>query len=126
VPADGFYEWAGKTGDKQPYNVSRDGLFAFAGIWETAIGLDGGEADTVAILTTPSGADMRPVYAREPVVIEPEDYTLWLGADERDTAEINSLLHAAKKGTWTFRPVSKDVGNTRNDGPHLIEPATLL
>ena len=36
VPADGFYEWSGTKGSKQPYFIGLEGraLFAFAGLWE--------------------------------------------------------------------------------------------
>jgi putative SOS response-associated peptidase YedK len=36
IPADGFYEWAGTKGSKQPYFICIEdrALFAFAGLWE--------------------------------------------------------------------------------------------
>lgn len=125
VPADGFYEWKGEKGVKQPYCITRGGLFGFAGVWETAIGPDGGEADTVAILTTPAGPDLKPLYAREPIVVEPKHYDLWLSADERDTEMLQDLLHAADPGTWDFYRVGKAVGSPRNDGPELVKPQEI-
>lgn len=125
VPADGFYEWrAASDGVKQPYAITRsDGApFAFAGIWETACDPDGGEIDTLAILTTTSGPDLKPMHAREPVVIAQEHYGIWLEADERDTQMLSDLLTAAPEGAWSFQPVSKAVNSPRNDGPELIEP----
>lgn len=120
IPADGFYEWKGEKGDKQPYSIARGGLFAFGGLWETAIGPDGGEADTAAILTTAAGRDMRPLHAREPVVISPEHFDLWLTADERDIAYLDDLLGPAAAGTWAAHAVGKAVGSPRHDGPELI------
>lgn len=36
IPADGFYEWYGKKGQKQPVLIALPGgKFAFAGLWET-------------------------------------------------------------------------------------------
>jgi putative SOS response-associated peptidase YedK len=36
IPANGFYEWSGMAGSKQPYlfQVPSGELFAFAGLWE--------------------------------------------------------------------------------------------
>lgn len=37
VLADGFYEWNGERGHKQPYRVQRNdvGIYVYAGLWET-------------------------------------------------------------------------------------------
>lgn len=82
VPADGFYEWAKVGGGKQPYCIRRGAageLFAFAGVWETATDPDGGEIDTVAILTTAAGPDLKAFYHREPVAIAPEHFSFgWM------------------------------------------------
>src|SRR5436190_6615583 len=36
IPADGFYEWTGAKGKKQPYHFRLKGapVFAFAGLWD--------------------------------------------------------------------------------------------
>ena len=79
---------------KQPFRICREdgALFAFAGLWETATDPDGGEIDTAAILTTGPGPDMKALHNREPVVIAPEHYAIWLEADERDIDMLNDLL----------------------------------
>ena len=125
IPADGFYEW--KTlpaGGKQPFAIARrnGAMFAFAGIWEALCDPDGGEIDTAAILTTATGPDLRSLYHREPVVIAPEHFTLWLEGDERDLALLAPLLAPAPKATWAHHKVSTAVNAVRNDGPQLIEP----
>ncbi len=124
VPADGYYEWKTENRDKQPYCVRRSDkrLFAFAGIWETAVDISGGEIDTLALLTVEPAREMRSLHHREPVVIPPEDYARWLEADERDLDGITDLLTPGAAGCWNCYSVSKDVGSPRNDGPGLIEP----
>ncbi len=123
IPADGFYEWRSVDGAKQPYCIQRhdDALFAFAGIWETATDPDGGEIDTTAILTIASGTDLRTLHHREPVVIAPEHFSVWLEADERDIALLDDLLTPAPAGSWKYFAVSTAVGNVRHDGPELIK-----
>ena len=125
VPADGFYEWKGKAGAKQPFNIARGGLFGFAGLWETAVDADGGEIDTCAILTIEAGPDVKTLHSREPVVIAPDHYELWLTADERDLEFLDDLLRPAPKGTWLHYPVGKAVGSPRNDGPELLKEVAI-
>ncbi len=124
MPADGFYEWRGEAGARQPYYVRpADGrLIAFAAIWETAMADNGSEADTVAFLTVEAGPDLLHIHHREPVVIDRENYAQWLEADERDAHQLKPLLRARPKGFWRADPVSTAVNSPRNDGPDLIQP----
>jgi len=124
IPADGYYEWRVENGARQPYCIQHtdETLFAFGGIWETATDPDGGEIDTVAILTTAAGEQTKALHLREPVRIAPEHFALWLEADERDIAMLAPLLNAAPARTWRYFAVSKDLNSPRNDGPALIEP----
>lgn len=128
VPADGFYEWVAKGAAKQAYCIrpAEEGVFAFAGIWETALAPDGGEIDTAAILTTAAGPDLKAIHHREPVVISRRDAEQWLYADERDAGALAEMLTPAPRGAWHAYPVASDVNSVRNDGPHLIEPEGFL
>lgn len=121
VPADGFYEWRTEKGARQPYLIrpAAGGLFAFAGLWETAHDPDGGEIDTAAILTCEAGPDVAPLHNREPVVIQPADYRAWLEIDETDAPAAQRMIAAAPTGYWTHHPVSKAVNNARNEGEIL-------
>ena len=96
-----------------------------AAIWETAVDPDGGEIDTLAILTAPAGPDMRSLHSREPVVIAAESYKLWLEADERDAAALQGLLAPAPANFWSAWAVSTEVNSPRHDGPQLLEPAMV-
>ena len=124
APADGFYEWRTENGVRQPYCITAHDrtLFGFAALWETAHDPDGGEIDTVAILTTAAGPDLRALHHRAPVVIAPGDFELWLNADERDAGALGALMRPQPEGWWTHYPVSRAVSNARNEGAHLAEP----
>ena len=121
VPADGFYEWRTEDGARQPYLIrpKEDGVFAFAGLWESAIDPDGGEIDTAAIITATAGADIAPLHNREPVVIARENFARWLDPDETKSNDAQALLHAQPAGFWTYHAVSKAVNNARNEGETL-------
>jgi putative SOS response-associated peptidase YedK len=74
----------GKT--KQPYcfEVNEGELFAFAGLWETWKDPGGKMLETCSILTTTPNAVTSAVHDRMPVILDPDNYDLWLdpGCDE--------------------------------------------
>lgn len=121
LPADDFYEW--KAGSpKQPYAFTRgDGQpTVFAGLSERWQDAEGSVLHTATILTTEAGPDM-PFHHRQPVVLEPETWDIWLDKDVTGGDELVELLRPTASGTLVHRPVRRDVGNVRNDGPRLLE-----
>jgi putative SOS response-associated peptidase YedK len=121
VPADAFYEWQAAPGGKRPFAIARaDGtMLAFAGLWESWRAPEGEVLRTFTILTTAANDALRPLHDRMPVVIEPQDWPLWLG---ETAGEAEALLRpsAAPFRVW---PVSARVNNVRNDGPELLAEA---
>ena len=108
VVANGWYEWTGPKGAKQPFYFHRGGeLIAFAGAWENG---------TFSVITVPSNAEVRDVHPRMPVLAGTE----WL--EELDDPGIAALLQSAPDGSVELHPVDKAVGNVRNNGPELIRP----
>lgn len=123
VPADGFYEWQGKTPPKQPYfiHMSDDAPFAFAGIWERwRASPDAEPIDSFAILTTTPNELMRPIHDRMPVIVPEPDYGRWLDRT-RGASDIEDLLRPYDAGKMEAWPVGRQVNNVRNGGPTLIE-----
>ena len=121
VPADAFYEWQKRPGGtKQPYAIAReDGeIMALAGLWEGWKVPRGEILRTFAIITTDANAEMAALHDRMPVILEPEDWPLWLGEVEGDPA---SLLHPAPAHTLRAWPVSRAVNAPRNKGPDLLD-----
>jgi len=81
---------------------------------------------TCTIITTNAGADMVDVHDRMPVIIERPDFDLWLDPDQHDTDALAKLLLPAPKGSTLVRhPVDRAVNTPRNDGPMIIQQATL-
>ena len=124
IPANGFYEWGQAGSGKQPYFIClKDGrLFAIAGIWEHWESPDGEVIESCAILTTEANELMRSFHHRMPIIIDPENFDLWLDPAVTDREPIESLLAPYPSERLTFYPVSRRVDNPRNDQPSLIEP----
>lgn len=122
VPADGFYEWAKRPDGKQPFYIhASDGtLLAFAGLWERWTRPDDGEIiDSFTIVTTAANGRVRPLHDRMPVILAPEAVAHWL--DPASTPETASdLLGPCPDARLALHPVTRAVGNVRNEGPELI------
>ena len=116
IPVSGFYEW---TQDKQPYyfQLKNNKLFALAGLWES---WSNGEDELVSctIVTTKADREAAKIHHRMPVIIQPENYPLWLGElDER-----KQLLTLLPEIELNIYPVSKMVNSPKNDKSECIEP----
>ena len=121
IPADGFYEWTkDEAGNRLPWYIGRrdDAPFAFAGIWQ-----DWGQGEdrvsTCAIVTCDANAPMSTIHHRMPVVLEPDNWPLWLGEAGHGAA---TLMRPAPDDTLRFWRVDPKVNSNRAEGPELIEP----
>lgn len=127
IPADGFYEWQ-RTGDKkQPFffRMCDESPFGFAGLWERWEGEAGEAVNSCAILTTEANEVLRPMHDRMPVILHPEEYSLWLEGDARGRESLVELLRPYPAEEMVGYPVSPLVNNPRSRGPELIAERPL-
>lgn len=124
IPADGFYEWKGTKGTKQPVYITLpdEKPLGFAGLWE--VWDDKGKADeplyTCTIITTEASPSVKDIHHRMPVILKPEAFTDWIQADTPiDTLKEIISTHTHKD--LVFRPVSKAINSVRNNSADLIE-----
>jgi putative SOS response-associated peptidase YedK len=119
VPADAFYEWQVLPGGKQPYAIARrDGApLAFAGLWEGWRAPDGEVLRSYAIITTTANATLSMLHERMPVILEPDDWPLWLGETAGAPATLLRPAAADLVHAWAVDPA---VGNVRNNTPDLL------
>ena len=120
VLADGFYEWTGRRGSKQPYRIVRtDGEpFAFAGLWETW-GSNGGTLRTTTILTTAANETVGEIHDRMPVILERDEERGWLAAADPD--DLQSMLDPYPDAELEAYPVSTAVNDPSHDSPDVVE-----
>lgn len=120
VPASGFFEWQTEAGQKLPwYFTRRDGApMAFAALWQRWE-RDGTAQDSVAIVSTDAGPGMGGLHHREPVILEPADWPLWLGEAGHGAAV---LMKAVPDGVMQAHRVDPRVNSNRADGAELILP----
>jgi putative SOS response-associated peptidase YedK len=128
IPADGFYEWQKRPGQKakQPFYIHRpDGEpYAFAGLWETWKGPDGTGDEVLrscTIITTTPNAEMAKIHDRMPVILPPEAWDTWLDRDNEDLELLGRLLVPAPPQLIVLRPISTAVNNVRNNSADLTD-----
>ena len=120
VPCDAFFEWRAMPDGKQPYAIARrDGApLAFAGLWEGWRSPNGETLRTFTIMTTAANGTMAGLHSRMPVVLEEQEWPLWLGEAE---GEATALLRPAADDVLRIWPVSRAVNSVRNNGPELLD-----
>lgn len=104
----------GRGQSEQPYRIERaDGVpMSFAGLWAEN---DLMAVVSCAIVVTAAADNMGGVHDRMPVILDGEEVDRWLAGPDLE-------LFKPFGGELRLFPVSKAVGNVRNDGPELIEP----
>lgn len=120
VVSDGCYEWLRVGKGKQPYLLAFDDghVFAYAGLWSRWRDKETSEVvESCTILTTPPNDIARRVHDRMPLIFDPkvdkDRIAAWL--DVSTSIDVMALRHPrALEGLVAF-PVSKRVGNVRND-----------
>ena len=82
-----------------------------------------GEHDGFVIITADSAGGMVDIHDRRPVVLNPALAREWLDpATPLARAEQLLLFQGEPSEVFEWFKVGTAVGNTRNDGPGLIEP----
>ncbi len=122
VPADGWFEWRGPAGARQPYHLSLadESPLSFAAIWERWA-MRGDVVESFAILTTPASAELADIHDRQPAIVDPEWFAEWLDP----TVHVRALLprlgtpHA---GPYARQAVGTRVNSVLNDDPDILRP----
>ena len=124
VLADGFYDWQRLERRKQPFYIRmRDSSpFAFAGLWEHWKGPDDTGIDSCTLLTTDPNDLLRPLHHRMPVILDPQDYDLWLDPGIQESERLQPLLRPYASEELMAFPVSTRVNNPAYDAPECLEP----
>jgi len=124
IVADGFYEWQKLGSRKQPHYVRlRDARpFAFAGLWERWNNTEADPIESCTIITTEPNELVAPLHDRMPVILQPENYDMWLDPDLAKVDALQPLLRPFPSEPMVAHAVSLRVNNPSNDSAECIEP----
>jgi putative SOS response-associated peptidase YedK len=128
ILADGFYEWKGEKGQKQPFFITLpdEKPFAFAGLWE--IWHDKNHQDetyrSCTIITRKASESLKDIHDRMPAILPPDTYATWLDSDDHDTNALQKILTEKMITDFKFIPVSKQVNSVKINDPSNIAPVS--
>lgn len=103
IPADGFYEWKGKT----PYyfHLPDRRLFGLAGLWKE---------DRCVVITRTANASMQSIHDRMPLILPIDSWDEWLNnGSAPPPPRLDSFA------------VSQRVNRVANDDPLCLKPADV-
>jgi len=125
IPVNGFYEWKKEGNHKIPYWVypTHGNYFALAGIYDTWKNPENNEEIiSSAIITTMPNEMMKPIHDRMPVILEPEDWDLWLDKEIKESEVLIPLLQPFSSDHMDAYKVSTFVNTPANNSEQCIQP----
>jgi len=132
VPCDGFFEFTGLKGEKQPwlFKPKDDSPMAFAGLWDSWRDPKDAPTDTpplvsFSIATCAPNATVAPMHDRMPVVFTREaEWDAWLHPDAV-REELRKMLVPAPDDLLDAFPVSRVLLRTKEPSADILAPITL-
>jgi putative SOS response-associated peptidase YedK len=122
----GFYEWKKTDDGKIPMHIRMESnpVFAFAGIYSHWKSPSDSIITSCSIITTTPNELMQPIHNRMPVILKPDDESIWLDPEFDDVEALKRLLVPYSEEVLEAYQVSKYVNNPRNEGPMCTKPVT--
>ena len=116
IPANGYYEWSQKEGEKKPYLIKLgDGeLIYFAGVWRKEKYNDD-KRRVFSIITKPANKKINEIHHRMPVVLNANN-----AQDYLETKDNNLIFDNFEDVDLNFSEVSKYVNNPKNNDEKCI------
>ena len=128
VPANGWFEWQGTRGAKQPWYIApADGSpLSFAALWERW-DRSGDGLETFTIITTETCEGLADIHHRQPAIVHPDRFGDWLDPAS-PSEQLLDLVRRPCTGPFERRPVSTRVNNAINNDASILDPVrpTLL
>jgi len=126
VPFDGFYEWKKTSEGKQPYRIicTNTEIFSIAGLWAKWKSPEGVTVYSFTLITQEPNALMAKIHNRMPAILLPEQEEVWLD-NSLAPEEVLKLIEPYPEEYMKAYPVSKRVGNVRENDKALIEELAL-
>lgn len=124
VPADGWFEWTGEKGDKQPWFISaKDGepiLMAGITAWEP--GKEVLAETGFAIVTDDAAGGMVDIHDRRPITLTPNDALAWMDPDIAVDDALELLSTPRPESAFHWWAVTRKMGSSKYQLPDASRP----
>lgn len=124
IPVTHYFEWFTldkKTKIPHLFKTADGDIFSFAGLFDIWKDGEGKELKTYTIITTSPNSISKPIHNRMPVILDKQEEDIWLNKDSDEKTLIN-LLDPFESDYMEEFEVSREVNNSRNENPSLVEP----
>ena len=113
IPANSWFEW---NNENKPYLIKHkeNDIIAFAGLQR----LEENKERSFVIITAEAGKNLKTIHKRTPLVINKENFLIWLGNDYEKACNV---LKPINSNDYIFYPVSPKVGKISNDDMSVTE-----
>ncbi|MBN7822521.1 SOS response-associated peptidase, partial [Bowmanella yangjiangensis] len=95
-------------------------MLAIAGLWSIWTSTEGNQVLSCALLTKEAAGPVAAIHHRMPVILEPEQFDLWL-SPATGTEAVHAAISASREDFEAY-PVTTEVGDNRNDYSELLSP----
>lgn len=127
IPANGYYEWTGEKGKKQPWWIHPEqGHIGFAGLysWWRPKGSDDDWTLTATILTTATVPHLADIHDRNPVILPQALWEHWIDPTVTgDQALVDEAVAAHQSEAEALDYYEVQPFKTGDSGPDLVAPA---
>jgi putative SOS response-associated peptidase YedK len=122
IPVSGFYEWTHTGTEKIPHfiHLVNNQIMSLAGIWEHWPDPTGAVLETFSVLTTAANKKLESLHERMPVILHPDNYSMWLDKNLQDPHYLEHLYSPYPDDQFEYYEVPKLVNNPRFDSPACI------
>ncbi len=122
VPANGWREFKGQRGQKQPYHFHMNhSLFAFAGLWSTWQSQPGENVDSFTIITTEANDIVQPIHDRMPLIIPANSYSDWLNPQMDPTIVLERACSNSRQLPLEFYASDAVANDVHYEGPLAVK-----
>lgn len=120
ILSNGFYEWENKGNEKIPFYITlkENRIFGYAGLYNELIDDKGEKINTCVIITTNSNEKINAIHHRMPVILEKENFDLWLSNENFE--KVKNLLSPIDSNKIELWEVSKKVNSPKNNNKRNI------
>jgi len=122
VPANGWREFKGERGKKQPYHFHLEQkLFAFAGLWSAWRSETGDSVDTFTIITAEANDSVKPFHDRMPLIVPVESYSSWLDPHAAPGPVLDQARRYNRQLALDCYPSDPVANDVHYEGPRAIQ-----
>ena len=125
IPADGFYEWQRLPKGKLPHYIyaADHKPLACAGLWSSWKEPETGDRVlSCTIITGEPDELVAGIHDRMPVILDRDNWSLWLDRSVTDREQLASLLANLTHDRLAEHPVSTLVNSVANNLPECVQP----